>query len=197
MPWMLSGIGWARLVSQCRRGPGNGQFGALGRIEAAAIDGDDQVVRAQQLRIGCMDARRSPVGVERRMMDQRHHDRVPIGIAVPGVRILRPGADEIPYRPFGCERGLTGNGLTQHDVAILVPEREIVRTERRSTGHRRRRRQAPHRPQAAGCGRSPRRCGPVRPRRRCAPGSSPGKTSKSGCRPCRNCSVSYNPSPRP
>ena len=89
---MLSGIGWARLVSQCRNRARETPALPLGRIEAAAIDGDDQIVGAEKLREGYGDPGRSPIGVERRMMDQRHHDRVPVAIAVPGVRILRPAS---------------------------------------------------------------------------------------------------------
>jgi len=129
MPCVLSGIGLVEAHIPVQVGTGKAPAGTLRRIESDAIGRHPQIRHAPQLCEGLVDAWRSAVRVEGGMLEILDHDAVLA--SVPRLRIVQTHAEMIED---GRRRGLARrrrHRLAQHHVAVLVPEREIVRREHR------------------------------------------------------------------
>ncbi len=58
------------------------------------------------------------------MLEILHHDAVVVA-AIPGLRIVRAGADVLPQRLCRRLARVGRNGVVEYDVTVLLPEREI------------------------------------------------------------------------
>lgn len=94
------------------------------RIEADTVGGRPQIGGAPHLRESLVDAWRAANGRKGRVLEILHHDAVVVA-AIPALRIVRTGADVLPQRLRRRLAHSGRNGVVQHDVAMLVPEREI------------------------------------------------------------------------
>jgi hypothetical protein len=65
------------------------------------------------------------------MMQQRNPDAVPLRPAIPRLRTRRIRLHEFADRPRGRLRVLRRHRIVHHHVAVLIPEREVVRTQHR------------------------------------------------------------------
>src|SRR5579871_6985394 len=114
---------------------------ALRWIESALVDVHPHVGSSPKLRKRRMNSRRSAIGVDRRMMKQRHPIRA---IAVPSIGLLGICSDEFIDRRR-CRRGGFGRyGVVKNYESVFVPMPHFVgrqhRVERRRiplTGERR------------------------------------------------------------
>jgi hypothetical protein len=59
------------------------------------------------------------------MLEILHHDAVAAAL-VPGVSVVRTRAEMIPQRLRCSLPARRDDGIVQHDITVLVPEREIV-----------------------------------------------------------------------
>jgi len=75
-----------------------------------------------------MDAGRATVRAEGRVLEVLHHDAV-VALAVPRLGLVRPRAHVVPYRLRGGREAVGRHRIVHDDVAVLVPEREIVRRQ--------------------------------------------------------------------
>ena len=100
--------------------------GNSGGIHARLVHVHPDVLAIPELGEAAVNTGGSPVGIQRRVVEQWNPDAVTLDSTVPRVRTVEVGLHKVTDRSYRRAALIGRDGVANHDVAVFVPEGEIV-----------------------------------------------------------------------